>query len=387
MKKFKENFKRFWSLQKHSTSGFTLVELIVVIAILAILAGIAVPAYSGYVEKANKQADQTLVSEVKQALELYHYSNPEATKGYVVLEQDGTAVTKYDEVGAAAMEDMFGANWQTAVGLKYEEWKGESSSLSYKESSYYGKESELIDTVDNLTTALGKVIEDDAGLSGLIGNEFGEFLSEKKVNTSNGKEVGNAAVLYVAQKVQDNEAAIANAVNIGSLKNWSSAGDIVDNIYNELVRAGIGDAAAMATVYAIVEGYAQHTNQADKFDPDFSTVTGADAALDAVTALSASLNGLDTNGITDYIFNGQGGKDLQGYIDMMGTIHNNENIVSGNLSADDCFTDGTVESMLKGHAVMADLAVTTQDGQVAVIVYVDGDSMIRSHVAPMNWDK
>lgn len=218
MKKFKENFKRFWSLQKHSTGGFTLVELIVVIAILAILAGIAVPAYSRYVEKANKQADQTLVSEVKQALELYHYSNPEATKGYVVLEQDGTAVTKYDEVGAAAMEDMFGANWQTAVGLKYEEWKGESSSLSYKESSYYGKESELIDTVDNLTTALGKVIEDDAGLSGLIGNEFGEFLSEKKVNTSNGKEVGNAAVLYVAQKVQDNEAAIANAVNIGSLK-------------------------------------------------------------------------------------------------------------------------------------------------------------------------
>ena len=32
--------------------GFTLVELIVVIAILAILAGIAVPAYSGYIEKA-----------------------------------------------------------------------------------------------------------------------------------------------------------------------------------------------------------------------------------------------------------------------------------------------------------------------------------------------
>lgn len=67
MKKFKENFKRFWSLQKHSTGGFTLVELIVVIAILAILAGIAVPAYSGYVEKANKQADQTLLNAVNTA--------------------------------------------------------------------------------------------------------------------------------------------------------------------------------------------------------------------------------------------------------------------------------------------------------------------------------
>ena len=36
--------------------GFTLVELIVVIAILAILAGVAIPAYSGYIAKANDSA-------------------------------------------------------------------------------------------------------------------------------------------------------------------------------------------------------------------------------------------------------------------------------------------------------------------------------------------
>ena len=35
-----------------SNGGFTLVELIVVIAILAILAGVAIPAYTGYIEKA-----------------------------------------------------------------------------------------------------------------------------------------------------------------------------------------------------------------------------------------------------------------------------------------------------------------------------------------------
>ena len=41
--------------------GFTLVELIVVIAILAILAGVAIPAYSGYLEKAK---DASVITEL-----------------------------------------------------------------------------------------------------------------------------------------------------------------------------------------------------------------------------------------------------------------------------------------------------------------------------------
>ena len=47
--------------------GFTLVELIVVIAILAILAGVAVPAYSGYLKKAEASTDITTLEAVQTA--------------------------------------------------------------------------------------------------------------------------------------------------------------------------------------------------------------------------------------------------------------------------------------------------------------------------------
>ena len=72
--------------------GFTLVELIVVIAILAILAGIAVPAYSGYIAKANEAADMQLLGALNTAFN-------------AACVENGIDVNAKDEEGNLLMKD------------------------------------------------------------------------------------------------------------------------------------------------------------------------------------------------------------------------------------------------------------------------------------------
>ena len=133
--------KKFIKKMIKKTEGFTLVELIVVIAILGILAAVAVPAYSGYLKKAEEAGSITTCDAVKtaaiSAMATYgEVTEVQISKGAVTVKY-GTNSTAtlttanttetYDDdfttyMSGTAVPASFHSDYNTAKWVKGSDW-------------------------------------------------------------------------------------------------------------------------------------------------------------------------------------------------------------------------------------------------------------------------
>ena len=343
----------FEKLQNRKNDGFTLVELIVVIAILAILAGIAVPAYSGYVEKANIAADQQLAGEVANALTLYYYDSygdetvTEKT-GYVVLSTN--ARPSVSGSGEAAMEAVFGEEWESDESLKL---KHNNHNASYQGSSFNGKETDLLGQVDALSGALAGAITETPSL---IGDKFGPYLESAGLSNATADQKADAAVLYIAQNtVNADSTAYLNAIaNYGNGVDMTKLMTIADTTY--------GGVSSLAALYAFAEGYFQYEAKENGTSAGLTTLHTAfdgktvtskeDATQVLLGALDTAFKAADNNLVSTYLAKGENGspsqavQDMQAYLDIMDTVNSAETQVMNEIKTGTGFADSTTISGL-----------------------------------------
>lgn len=357
--------------------GFTLVELIVVIAILAILAAIAVPAYSGYIQKANEAGDQTLLAAVNTAFAAACLEDGvdaiSLKDNSVEFDMDNMTVKgdyseTFDRYFAANAGSKFKVIERLAfvsgvfvniedstahVALSYN-GKTVYASLSdieaYKGSAWNSLESADVLTLVGNVSDMATAIDNDTFLSMLGDNEYKNAAAaaigvdpeeyedyvlgmaedaaaawKEKNPTATDDEVqsyqeqiggqimANNAILVAAQNSQ------AAGESIMGLLTKDGGASAKESIKATMVSDPAAGLSQAALAYGLYSSYMLDSDP-DNFDPN--------APMD----FSAVLNTMDDPAFQEYLTNGNGQKDLEGYLGALNTVGSNS--ANGGLGAD-----------------------------------------------------
>ena len=388
---------KFRKLRKEE--GFTLIELIVTVAIIAVLSGVGVPAYSGYVEKANKGADQSLAGEVVHALSLHYYRNNGQGAGYVALSTEGA--TADPEFGAPAMVAAFGEGWENSLKLKYDGWEIDNALLNSAldssnpgavgNSTYLNSSNvpELLGNVQTVTAAA-------AGLLGTVAKTPTDYVNS--LNSALGSGYMDKAVSAgIMAKGEDGTYSFVDAPESG---NMNVSGDLQSQLSNlmvfsvadELEHASNEDmtllmmgenpdttkyspAAMMAAQYALYKAVSLESGLTEDFDAMNAALSSANSLSDAQNAL-ASFNDkyIDTE-IMEYCLNNEGNASdiFSNDADALSTIMQGVTAVSPDYSSGDVlkdgnlYTSGAVADDVNDYVAATSLAAGLDETQIAAL--------------------
>lgn len=408
--KIKENLKRFFTLSR-SNEGFTLVELIVVIAILAILGGVAVPAYSGYITRANRTSDESMASEIRNALLLAHYSG-ELNDGVTVVVyygEDGLDVATTDEYAAAnglpnsadaAMKAAFGDNYAASLRLKWDGWENEIGVAGNADAIENVKNSNF--NPDALDSLLGQVQ--------LVVDEASFHLSEGGVNISaeaaailqangidinagdtldatTGMAAANAYVYLVGNELAniDLESENENDIekNEAFMTAWSTFNFDGISGFDPATKA----AAEYASIYALATYIDTQTAETSKTNFAAQMDAAGDPRTVADTVLSSIKNSTDANVKTaynDYVNNGIGLADMGSFLTyMQGLSSSSDSLMQDtNLMDSGYFTSGYVADYVNSYMDLSEI-ITAGGNSGNVIAFVYSGGVVRC--MPIDW--
>lgn len=374
------NFKK---MMKRGQEGFTLVELIVVIAILAILGGVAVPAYSGYVEKANKQADISLASEIKHALILAHYAGTLEPGATVVVYYGESDVKASEDDGAdAAMVAAFGESYAESLRLKYNGWSADlgvitnGEMVEYVNNSAFNAESNnvenLLDSIQYITDELSGVL--NSGVTIDENSGLGIYLTNAGINLSDSVAASNATTLYVADK-------IANATDLNdadALASFTTAWQSMDiGHFNTMYES---DAfSSNAAHYAQVLALATYVDNQTAGATNYVSLLGSDSGAqgkEILTNVNTVLESIAKNNATEagaYMTSDQSKSDAMAFLTYMNGITSSADSLfeDTDLNSEHYYNDGTllnyVTDYMDAANALQNSGITAQDGAFVFI--------------------